>query len=82
MKDWLDRTPWGLIVLACLTLGLAPFAPPHAWEKLTLLVHGQLIRPIDWLDLLFHAAPWMVLILKLVAGTGRKSRDSDRRQGP
>jgi hypothetical protein len=73
MRDWLDRTPWGLIILACLTLGLAPFAPPHLWEKLTLLVRGQLSRPIDWLDLLFHGAPWVLLILKLVVGRRRES---------
>jgi len=66
MMDYISKLPWGLVVLACLTLGLAPFAPPHIWEKLQMLSKGQLIRPIDWFDLALHAAPWVVLILKAV----------------
>ena len=38
----LDQIPISLIVLACLTLGLAPFFPePHIWEKLKMLVAGD-----------------------------------------
>jgi hypothetical protein len=61
---WLDHLPWPIIILACLTLGLAPFAPPHIWEKLEMLAQGRLVRPIDWFDLVFHAAPWILLLLK------------------
>ncbi len=64
---WLTRIPWWMVVVACLTLGLAPFRPPHVWEKLILLSHGQLIRPVDWFDLLMHGAPWLLLAAKLVA---------------
>lgn len=56
--------PWGAVILACLTLGLAPFTPPHIVEKLGMLFAGKLVRPIDWFDLLLHGAPWMVLIAK------------------
>jgi hypothetical protein len=38
---------------------------PHVWEKLQMLVAGELVRPIDIFDLLLHATPWMLLILKL-----------------
>ncbi len=62
--SWLDSIPWTLAVLLCLTLGLAPFAPPHLVEKLQMLVEGRLVRPIDWFDLLLHAAPWLLLLLK------------------
>ena len=61
---WLDNLPWSILILACLTLGLAPFAPPHVWEKLQMLVQGRLVRPLDWFDLLMHAAPWVLLLLK------------------
>ena len=61
---WLDDLPWSILILACLTLGLAPFAPPHIWEKLQMLVQGRLVRPIDWFDLVFHGAPWILLLLK------------------
>ena len=68
MNEWLARFPLSVIVMACLTLGLAPFTPPHVWEKLNMLVTGQLIRPIDWADLVFHGAPWILLLLKLTLG--------------
>ena len=70
----LDRLPWELVVVACLTIGLAPFAPPHIVEKLSMLAKGTLKRPIDWFDLLMHGTPWLILIAKaaLVAIRGGK----------
>ena len=63
----LDQIPLSLIVLACLTLGLAPFFPePHIWEKLKMLVAGNLVKPVDIFDLVMHAAPFAVLALKLL----------------
>ncbi len=62
--SWLDNLPWAVVVLLCLTLGLAPFAPPHLWEKLRMLAQGRLVRPLDWFDLLLHAAPWVLAIIK------------------
>ena len=66
--EFLDRISWSAIVILCLTLGLAPFFPPHLYEKLRMLAHGELTRPIDWFDLFLHASPWVLLILKAVAG--------------
>ena len=68
---WLDELPWSILILACLTLGLAPFAPPHIWEKLQMLAQGRLVRPIDWFDLVFHAAPWILLLAKGVRTLAR-----------
>ena len=68
---WLDSIPWAVVVLLCLTLGLAPFAPPHIVEKLRMLLEGRLVRPIDWFDLLFHAIPWLLLALKGVRALTR-----------
>lgn len=63
----LDQIPMNLVILACLTLGLAPFIPePHIWEKLKMLVAGDLVKPVDIFDMLMHAAPFAVLALKLV----------------
>ena len=62
--SWLDGLSWPIVILLCLTLGLAPFAPPHIWEKLQMLAQGRLVRPLDWFDLLLHAAPWILLLLK------------------
>lgn len=62
----LDSLPISILLIACLTLGLAPFNPPHLWEKLQLLAKGQLTRPLDWFDFLLHGAPWFLLITKLI----------------
>lgn len=61
----LDDIPLGTILIFCLTIGLAPFTPPHVWEKLVMLVSGELTAPIDIFDFLMHGAPWAVLAAKL-----------------
>jgi hypothetical protein len=54
-----------LIALACLTLGLAPFAPePHVWQKLSWLYYGNnTLLWYDWFDLFLHGSPWVLLFL-------------------
>ena len=67
MMSWLDNLPLLVLVFVCLTLGLAPFTPePHIWEKLKMLFAGELVRPLDIVDLLMHASPWLLLLIKLV----------------
>lgn len=67
LSQFLDQIPWSLLLIACLTLGLAPFVPePHIWEKLKMLVAGTLVKPIDIFDLLMHAAPFLIAGLKLM----------------
>ncbi len=53
----------GAPLLACLTLGLAPFVPePHVVEKLRWVLSGGAgMKPIDVFDLLLHGAPWVWL---------------------
>jgi len=71
--NWIDRQPLILFVIASLTLGLAPFVPePHLWEKLRMLAAGELSRPLDVFDLVLHAAPWALLLLKLYRQTLRR----------
>jgi hypothetical protein len=61
----LDKISWPIVIVLCLTLGLAPFTPePHIWEKLRMLAAGDLRRPIDILDMLFHGLPWLVALAK------------------
>ena len=72
MTRWLRSVPWSVVAIACATLGLAPFAPvPHVLEKLGMLLRGQLVRPIDWFDLLLHGAPWGLLVGKGLAARRR-----------
>jgi len=66
MWDMLEQLPLSYAVIAAATLGLAPFVPePHIWEKIKMLKAGTLKRPLDWFDLLLHAAPFVVLVAKL-----------------
>jgi hypothetical protein len=65
--SWLDNLPFLILIIACLTLGLAPFTPePHIWEKLKMLFAGELVRPVDIFDFLMHATPWILLFMKVV----------------
>lgn len=67
LKRRLDAIPVIYLILASLTLGLAPFTPePHIWEKLKMLAGGTLTRPIDIFDLILHGLPWLLLILRLI----------------
>ena len=77
--DWVDRAPLAGFVVVALTLGLAPFVPePHIWEKLKMLVAGELSRPIDIFDLFLHGIPWLALGLKLYLGWLGRRPGSDR----
>jgi len=74
MRKLFDRIPLSLLIVLCLTLGLAPFSPePHVWQKLKLLASGELGRPLDIFDLLLHGSPWLLLIGKLLASANRRS---------
>lgn len=55
---------WKLVLFACLTLGLAPFSPePHIWGKLKWVLGGaDGMQLLDWLDLLMHGVPWLLLL--------------------
>lgn len=65
----LDTISWPVVIVLCLTLGLAPWVPePHILEKIRMLLNGELTRPIDIFDMVFHGVPWMLLVVKAVRG--------------
>jgi hypothetical protein len=49
--------------MLCLLLGLAPFFPePHVWGKIRWVAGGAVgMGTMDWLDLLWHGFPWVLL---------------------
>ena len=66
IQDFLVKN-LSLWAMASVTLGLAPFLPePHIWKQILNIYHGRLTESIDWLDLLMHGAPWVLLIISLV----------------
>lgn len=61
MKPWND---WTFVLMAALTLGLAPFFPePHLFGKLRWVAGGAVgMKPLDWFDLVWHGLPWLLAI--------------------
>ena len=59
---------WRIVILLCLTLGLAPFYPePHIIGKLRWIAGGATgMKFQDYLDILFHGFPF-ILGLRLIA---------------
>ena len=67
MFQWLDKIPFFVLLILSLFLGLAPFKPePHLVEKMRMLLHGQLVKPIDIFDLFLHGTAPLLLIIKIV----------------
>ncbi len=68
MKNTLQNN-WKLFLLASLTLGLAPFNPPHIWGKIQWIIGGNAfsgknaMQAQDWFDVLLHGSPWILLII-------------------
>lgn len=55
-----------------LTLGLAPWSPPHIIGKVQWLMGGAVgMRPMDWFDLVLHGTPW-VLLFGVILLEGKK----------
>ncbi len=55
---------WKLIILLCLTLGLAPFFPePHIVGKVKWILGGANgMQAMDWFDVLLHGFPFVLLL--------------------
>lgn len=54
---------WKTLALLALFLGFAPFVPePHLVGKLRWVAGGAVgMQPLDWLDLLWHISPFILL---------------------
>ncbi len=64
--SWLNKIPLLPLIIVAIALGLAPITPePHLWQKLKMLVAGELGKPIDIFDLFLHGTPLLVLLLRL-----------------
>ena len=73
---FLDKISMQTLVIAAIFLGLSPFVPePHLWQKLKMLVAGDLVKPLDMFDMLFHAAPALLLIAKISRNRSRAGHE-------
>ena len=74
--SFLDKISMQTLVIAAIFLGLSPFVPePHLWQKLKMLVAGDLVKPLDMFDMLFHGAPTLLLIAKLARNRSRTEKE-------
>ena len=66
-------------MMLSLTLGLAPFQPePHILGKLRWLFGGAVgMKFIDYLDLLLHGTPWLMLLISIGRLIGKKLKGTD-----
>jgi hypothetical protein len=68
MLKLIDRIPVSLLLALAVIMLLAPVTPvPHVWEKLVMLLRGELRRPLDVFDLIYHLLPTVLLIVRLVS---------------
>lgn len=66
LLNWLDAVPLRWAVVIGVWLAAAPFVPePHLLEKMRMLREGTLTRPLDIFDLVLHAVPLTILVIKL-----------------
>lgn len=65
MFEFVDKIPYSALIVIAIFMLLAPFRPmPHVVEKLLMLKHGTLKKPIDIFDLFFHCIPLLLLAIK------------------
>lgn len=65
---------WKIIILLCLTLGMAPFFPePHIWGKFKWILGGARgMAFMDWFDVLLHGFPFILLLRKIILSLIKK----------
>ncbi|MFK8058567.1 MAG: hypothetical protein AB8B78_00585 [Polaribacter sp.] len=77
MKNQLKNN-WKLFLIASLTLGLAPFNPPHILGKLQWIFGGNAfssknaMQAQDWFDVFLHGTPWVLLMISGILNISRK----------
>ncbi|AKA35815.1 hypothetical protein [Flagellimonas lutaonensis] len=65
---------WRIIIVLCITLGLAPFFPePHIWGKIKWIAGGAAgMQAMDWFDVIFHGFPFVLLLRKIILALLKK----------
>ena len=66
---------WKIIVILCLTLGLAPYFPePHIVGKIRWIAGGANgMKIMDWFDTVLHGFPFILLIIFIVNKFSKKN---------
>jgi len=80
VASWLHCPSMTMLIAAALLLGVMPVTPePHLFEKIRMLLGGDLVRPIDIFDLFWHSWPILWIALRLLTpGAAGACRIPDR----
>ena len=71
MRNTLQKN-WKFYLLLSLTLGLAPFNPPHIWGKIQWILGGNAfsgknaMQFQDYFDIFLHGFPWILLLISSI----------------
>lgn len=81
MKNQLKQN-WKLFLIASLTLGLAPFNPPHLLGKIEWILGGNAfaengMQSQDWFDLFLHGIPWVLLLISILLNLSASKAKND-----
>jgi len=75
---FIDGIPLQMLIVMTIFLGSAPYLPfmvdsPHLFSKLSMLLSGELSKPIDIFDLFLHGTPAVLLTVRVVRMLRKKS---------
>ena len=81
LKDLINNPK--VVLLLCITLGMAPFQPePHLFGKIRWIAGGaEGMQLIDWLDVFLHGTPFILLtrlILRSLLGRNQKVNPNEK----
>ena len=67
MKDFIVSIPYIFLIGAAILMALMPFQPePHLVQKFDMLMAGNLTKPLDMFDVVWHLLPVGLLITKFI----------------
>lgn len=67
MKNVIKGLPYPLLIIMSIFMALAPFQPePHLVQKFDMLMAGNLTKPLDIFDMLWHLLPASLLVVKFM----------------
>ena len=69
-----DRLPLAVFAVAAVWMAIAPVYPqPHLLEKFNMFMAGSLSRPMDIFDVFFHSVFSVLLLVKIVRMSKKKT---------
>lgn len=73
MKNFIKSLPYPILIIMGIFMVLAPFQPePHLVQKFDMFMAGNLTKPLDMFDVLWHLLPIILLVTKFVLSEKEK----------